>query len=204
MRKIRNIIFDLGGVILDIDIKKTQEAFKKIGFHDIERMFGLGVAESFFKQHEQGAISDDEFIQKIKGAVDQKLDDNVIIDAWNAMLIEYPRERIEFLKQLKEKYRLFLFSNTNGIHVEAFKKLYHTNFNSGSLDDLFEKAYYSHIAGYRKPDHQSFLNILKDSNLKPEETLFIDDALVNVEAAKEVGMHAIHLEAGKTIMDLGL
>jgi putative hydrolase of the HAD superfamily len=201
-QQIRNIIFDLGGVILDIDIKKTQEAFKKIGFKNIEQLFGLGVAESFFKEHERGTITDDEFVEKIRKSSDHAADDNAIIDAWNAMLLEFPKERIEFLQQLKKKYRLFLFSNTNGIHVEAFKKLYHTSFQNGSLDDLFEKAYYSHIAGYRKPDHQSFRNILEDSNLKPEETLFIDDALVNVEAAREVGMKAIHLQPGKTIIDV--
>src|SRR5688500_9014470 len=112
--EIRNIIFDLGGVILDIDIRKTQEAFKKIGFRNIEQMFGIGIAESFFKEHEQGTITDEQFVEKIRNSLDHTIDDKAIIEAWNAMLLQFPKQRIEFLKQLKKKYRLFLFSNTNG------------------------------------------------------------------------------------------
>ncbi len=108
----------------------------------------------------------------------------------------------DFLRDLGRKYRIFLFSNTNGIHLDAFTKLYHTNFNGGSLDDLFEKAYYSHRMGLRKPDLESFRYIINDCNLVAAETIFIDDAEVNVKGAIEAGLKGYHLKNGEAIRDI--
>ena len=204
MQNIRNIIFDLGGVILDIDFKRTERAFVELGVTNFSELFGLGHAESFFKEHEAGKITDDEFLASLQRVATHSLEPEVVQAAWNALLISFPPERIELLKRLKSKYRLFLLSNTNAIHVTAFQKIYREAFNNGVLDELFEKTYYSHKIQLRKPNKEIYEFVLKDKQLKPEETLFIDDALVNVEAARDSGMQAIHLKTGMTILNLGL
>lgn len=196
------IIFDLGGVILDIDISRTNKAFRKLGFENIDDYFGLGHAAGFFRDYEDGSVSDQEFVESVRKMLDYKVSEEQVIKAWNSLLIGFPEERIQYLKKLKQDYRLFLFSNTNGIHQQAFTKMYEEGYG-GILDELFEKAYYSHTEGFRKPDAKGFLHILKENSLKPEETFFVDDAYVNVEAAGKVGIKAVYLEPGKSIMDLG-
>ena len=204
MQNIRNIIFDLGGVILDIDFKRTEKAFVDLGVTNFGELFGLGHAEIFFLDHEAGRITDDEFLASLQKLAKHSLEPEVVQAAWNALLISFPPERIEFLKKIKTKYRLFLLSNTNAIHVTEFHKIYRDAFNNGTLDDLFEKVYYSHKIQLRKPNKEIYEYVLMDKDLQPKETLFIDDALVNVEAARECGMQAIHLKAGMSILDLGL
>lgn len=198
------IIFDLGGVILDIDISKTNQAFRDIGFRDIDDYFGLGHADSFFLDYEKGGVSDEEFVNKVLEKLENKVGKEAVHKAWNALLLDFPEERIQHLKDLKNRYRLFLYSNTNGIHLDQFAEMYRVKFGGEELDALFEKAYYSHVAGFRKPDSKGYLHILEENQLNPSDTYFIDDALVNVEAANAVGIRGIHLKPGQTILDLDL
>ena len=202
MQNIRNIIFDLGGVILDIDFSKTQQAFIDLGITNFAEMYGFTHVDSFFRQHEAGKITDEEFIASLQKMAGISLGTDVIQRAWNALLIRFPAERIELLKKLRQKYRLFLLSNTNAIHVVEFQKIYSNTFQNGSLVDLFDKVYYSNEIGMRKPNAEIYEFVLKDSQLLPEETLFIDDSLPNVEGAKQVGIQAIHLKPGQTMLDL--
>ena len=146
--------------------------------------------------------TDEEFIASLQKMAGSSLGTDVIQKAWNALLIRFPAERIELLKKLRQKYRLFLLSNTNAIHVVEFQKIYSNTFQNGSLVDLFDKVYYSNEIGMRKPNAEIYEFVLKDSQLLPEETLFIDDSLPNVEGAKQVGIQAIHLKPGQTILDL--
>jgi len=204
MSHIKNIIFDLGGVLLNIDIKRTQEHFKNLGVHNIEEYFRFGHGAGAFIDYEAGLINDQQFVESLKGMIGSSVSDQDVIDSWNAMLIDFPKERIEWLKELKKKYRLFLFSNTNAIHLETFRQIYRNAHGGTSLDELFEKAYYSHLIKMRKPDLAAFEFILKDNNLKASETAFVDDFLMNVEAARKVGIKGIHLEPGMTVLDLDL
>jgi glucose-1-phosphatase len=204
MQNIKNIIFDLGGVILDIDFRQMERAFVDLGINNFNDYFGLGKASSFFKDHESGKISDDEFLASIQKLAGDNVQVNEVQQAWNALLISFPPARIEFLKEIRTKYRLFLLSNTNAIHVAAFRKIYQDAFNNGSLDSLFEKVYYSHELGLRKPGKEIYEHVLKENQLTPGETLFIDDALVNVEGARETGMNAILIQPGNSILDLDL
>ena len=204
MLSIKNIIFDLGGVLLNLDFKRTHDRFRSLGIDNIEELFRFGLGSATFMDHEAGLITDEQFLLKLKGLIPTPVTDQQVIDSWNALLVDFPKKRIERLKELKKKYRLFLFSNTNGIHLEWFHQIYRSSYEDTSLEDLFEKAYYSHVIKMRKPDVTAFQFILKDNNLKPEETLFIDDALVNVEAARQAGMEAIHLEPGLDMADLEL
>ena len=202
MTGIKNIIFDLGGVILNIDNKLTEDAFVKLGVKNFHEIFGHGHAASFVLEYEIGKITDEQFISELKKLVGSSVSDEEILDAWNVILLDFPPKRIQLLNDLKKHYRLFLFSNTNALHVVELKRRYRDAFNNNELDDLFEKAYYSQILGMRKPDVESFLYIIKENNLQPEETLFVDDALINIEGANKTGLIGYFLEPGKTILDI--
>ena len=197
----KNIIFDLGGVLLNLDIPKTTLAFEQLGAPEFKSLFGLGRAESLLKAYEVGHINDDEFITDLQQLTGGKGRDEVV-HAWNAMLLDFPKERIQLLAELRKKYDLYLFSNTNAIHLSAFAKTFSDTFNGASLDGEFSKAWYSHLIKLRKPDVAAFEFIIKDGGLNPAESVFIDDALVNVEGARKAGLNGIHLEPGKTILDL--
>ena len=200
---VKNIIFDLGGVILNIDLRKTQDAFTALGVKNIGEVFRMGHIDSFFKSYETGAIDDVEFIASVQNLAGIKLAPEIVIDAWNALLIEFPPERIKFLREIKGKYRLFLLSNTSALHHTRFHEIFKQEFG-GSLDDLFDKAYYSHIIKLHKPDTASYKLIIDENELDPGETLFIDDSAANVDGAERAGLKGIHLAPGKTILDLGL
>lgn len=202
MQQIQNIIFDLGGVLLNLDIQKTENAFVSMGVKNFRELFALGHAASFFKEYEVGSINDDEFITALQKLAGLEFDRAAVIAGWNAMLRDFPAERIELLIKLKKKYRLFLFSNTNAIHLAAFQQTYSSAFGGNLLDDLFEKAWYSHAINLRKPDVKAFEYILQDKQLQPHQTLFIDDALVNVEGARAAGIQGYHLEPGKTVLEI--
>jgi HAD superfamily hydrolase (TIGR01509 family) len=202
MKGIKNIIFDLGGVILNIDNKLTGEAFLKLGVRNLPEIFGHGHAASFVRAYEIGKISDEQFITEFKRLGSLTADDSAILDAWNALLLDFPPARIQLLKDLKKHYRLFLFSNTNSLHVAELKKRYRAAFGNQELDDLFEKSYYSQILGMRKPDAMGFQHIMKENDLEPGQTLFVDDALINVTGARAVGLQGFYLEPGKTILDI--
>ena len=201
MTGISNLIFDLGGVILELDIKKTLDAFRDMGMRNSDQQFGIGMAAGFFKEHEAGRISDEEFIEKIRGELTGEVSNEQITTAWNALLLHFPPERIELLKHLKSKYRLFLFSNTNGIHYIRLREIYSASF-PGQLEDLFERAYFSHSAGIRKPDAGAYELIIKENSLIPEESLFIDDALINIEGAIKTGLKGLYLPSGISITDI--
>ena len=201
MDNVKNIIFDLGGVIMDIDVKQTLHAFTKLGIKNIENYFGHGFASSFFSDHEAGRISDEEFLNEIKKLLTAEVSDEDVINAWNALLLRFPPERIKLLKELKSSYRLFLFSNTNAIHYDKFSEIYRDTY-SGELEDLFEKAYYSHSLGQRKPDTAGFELIIKENGLDPKKTLFVDDAFINVEGAIKTGLKGLYLPPGFFITDI--
>ena len=201
MNQIRNIIFDLGGVLLNLDVNKSLDAFRELGFTNIDEYFRIGHAASYFKEYEVGAISDQEFVAAIKAELSSAVSEEQIIEAWNAMLLDFPEHRLNWLKALPANYRIFLFSNTNGIHLESFKASFEKRY-AFNMDELFEQAYYSHIVMIRKPDIASYLKVVDDHGLIKEETLFIDDALVNVEAAISAGIQGFHLTGGMDVTEV--
>ena len=202
MLGIKNIIFDLGGVILNLDNKRTEEAFAKMGVKNLRQSFGLGHADSFFKDYEVGKITDQQFVDSIRtmGGLDG-VTDQEIVDGWNALLLDFPLERIELLKVLGKRYRIFLFSNTNSLHLAALRSIYTQAYGPGALDDFFEKTYYSHLLGMRKPEKESYEYILKENQLEGQETLFVDDAIVNVEGAEHAGLKGLYLRPGISLLD---
>ncbi|HXB07211.1 MAG TPA: HAD family phosphatase [Puia sp.] len=201
MRGIKNIIFDLGGVIINLDNQRTEDAFVALGAKNFREYFGHGFAASFFKEYEIGRIDDRQFIDSVRQLIGLSTSDQAIIDSWNALLLDFPAERIQLLKELRKTYRLFLFSNTNALHLAALQQIWHASFGEGSLDQYFEKTYYSHLMGMRKPDQESFEFILKENELNGQETLFVDDAIVNVEGAEKAGLKGLFLRPGISLLD---
>jgi len=204
MVPVKNIIFDLGGVIINLDFSAAEKAFTALGFEDFKNVFGGGHVTSFIKEYEIGMIDDDQFVREIHKIAKKKNDDEVAIAAWNAMLLDFPPERIQYLKELRKKYRLFLFSNTNALHLKSFRQTFSNSFENTVFDELFEKAYYSHEIKLRKPTKESFDYVVRDAGIDAAETLFVDDMLVNVEGARAAGLQAVQITAGKSILDLGL
>lgn len=199
---IRNIIFDLGGVIINLDNGLTERSFAALGAKDFSKYFGHGFAARFFADYEVGKLSNRQFIDALKSMLGNDTNDEQIIFAWNAMLLDFRKEKMDLLKTLGKKYRLFLFSNTNALHLEEVRNIFAKQFSGQLLEDYFEKTYYSHILQLRKPDKNSFEWIVKENELNAEETILIDDAMINVEGAREAGLKGYYLEKGKTILDI--
>lgn len=204
MNNIKAIIFDLGGVLLDIDYDKTREAFEHLGVNNFHSLYSQADANPLFQKLETGNITEDEFYEQVKILADKNVTKQMIMNAWNAMLLNFRKESILELKRLKKKYKIFLLSNTNYIHLQAFNKIYQETVADVPFEILFDKVYFSHELGLRKPNVEPFQYVLKENNLIPSETLFIDDSLQNVEGAKNVGMQTIHFKTGMTIENLGL
>ena len=203
MRSIKNIIFDLGGVILNIDFKKTNDAFHLLGLENFSQHINQFHITDLFLNYETGQIDDMEFIDSVAKLSSKPMPEDKIVEAWNALLLDFPKERIDLLKKIKSQYRTFLLSNTNSIHLKEFQERLH-NEQGVYLEDLFERAYYSHVVKLRKPNADIFELVLKENNLEPSETLFIDDTESNFEEAKNLGIQIFHLKPGMSITDIEL
>ncbi len=188
-----NIIFDLGGVILNIDYKRTERAFKQLGGKRFPQIFTKFKQEQFFNRFERGELTAGDFREAIRKHLKLSLSDEAIDEAWNDMLLDLPAERLQLLKQLKPDYRLFLLSNTNAIHYTAFHHIIKKQHDLHSLQPFFEAVYYSNKVGARKPEPAIYRLILDNHDLSPAQTLFIDDSPQHVEGARNVGLQAYHL-----------
>ncbi|GEO02479.1 hydrolase [Adhaeribacter aerolatus] len=196
---IKNIIFDLGGVIINIRFQLALDAFQKLSKSGKVLEFTQQQQSALFDAYETGRISDTEFRDGLRQHYEIEATDEEIDAAWNALLLDIPKERIALLRELGKKYRLFLLSNTNAIHLVKFTQLVADKFTIPSLDALFEKTYYSHLIGQRKPDAIVFEQILAQNNLQAAETLFVDDSIQHIEGAKTVGLHTLFLAPPLTI-----
>ncbi len=204
MQKIENIIFDLGGVLLDIDYNLTRIAFEKLGVVHFDKMYSQANADKLFQKLETGDISEDKFYKEINRSTGLHLSENEIRDAWNAMLLSFREESLTFLDHIRDRYKIYLLSNTNNIHLKSFYEIYHQKERKKSFEQYFDKAFYSFEIGLRKPEAVCYEWVLKDLKIEPEKTLFIDDSINNIEGAKIVGLQTEHLTAGKKIENLGL
>ena len=187
MTSIKNIIFDLGGVLFHIDYNKTIQKFKSLGIKNFHKHYCQKEQNALFDSLEVGKISFDNFIKSIKTIIPSR-SEKEIINAWNAMLIGMPKENIDLLKNISEKYRLYLLSNTNIIHIEYINRYLFKNYQLKSLNPLFSKVYLSHEIGMRKPDISTFEWDIKDANISAKETLFIEDSIQHIENAQKVGI----------------
>jgi HAD superfamily hydrolase (TIGR01509 family) len=199
---IRNIIFDLGGVLLNLDMEKTSKAFRDLGMKDFDKHFTQAKQSGVFDDFDCGKTSPAEFRSSLKKHLPEIVSDEQIDAAWNAMLLDLPKERLELLQALGKKYRLFLLSNTNEIHVTAFSAYLEKTFGKKDFSDYFENWYYSCRIGMRKPDAEIFEFVLRENKLQAEETIFIDDSIQHVEGAKLCGIRSLLLSKNENVRGL--
>lgn len=194
MIQIRNIIFDLGGVLLNIDYHATIDAFKALGVQNFEGFFTQAAQSHLFDRLDTGQISPEAFRQELRDISGIAMSDADIDQAWNAMLLDLPQQRIPLLEDARMHYRTFLLSNTNAIHYPAYTQYLKDAHGYESLALLFEKHYLSHDIGMRKPDVEVFEWVLQQNGLLASETLFIDDTLQHVQGARKAGLWAYWLD----------
>jgi putative hydrolase of the HAD superfamily len=197
-KNIRNIIFDLGGVILNVDYHKTENAFKNLGIVDFEKIFSQVQQSKLVDKFETGEISSAEFRTNLRKMCGFDINDKIIDKAWNAMILDLPNSRIKLIEKLRFQYKIFLLSNTNQVHIDYCIQ----NFDFENLTSKFNKIYLSHEIHLRKPDTQTYEFVLNDSQIQASQTLFIDDTPKNVESAKRAGLNAYLIANGETINDL--
>jgi putative hydrolase of the HAD superfamily len=202
MKAYKNLIFDIGDVIIDIDYKATVAEFQKLAVVDFSTIVSYSKQNPIFDLFETGKISTQEFSGELKQFLRPGTTDEHILAAWNAILIDYPAYKIELLKELKNQYRTFALSNINEIHVNTINQEVKHRFGIDSFSTLFHYACYSNEVGYRKPDKEIYKLVLDRENLMPGETFFVDDKAENVEAAKELGIQAVQLTDRNKLKEL--
>lgn len=198
-KQIKNIIFDWGGVLTDLDFGKCNNAFKSIGIDDF---LNLTKEKALFLEFEKGLVKTDEFRSGLKKLASCEISDKDLDEAWMTVLCDLPCERWKILKDVQGYYRTFILSNTNPIHVEGYFKYLQGIYGVPGYNHLFEKVYFSYELGMRKPDAEIFEYVLKDSNLDPAETLLIDDTPQNIKTAEKIGINTYLLQPPFTIVDL--
>jgi FMN phosphatase YigB (HAD superfamily) len=200
MKNIKNIIFDYGNVIFNIDFRRAQQAFKELGISNPEEFFGHRHQDPIFDKFDRGEVTAGEFRVYIRQKIgNPAITDQQITDAWNSLLLGIAPGNHELLLKLKDRYRTFLLSNINDIHYQYIMNYLKTDFGFDGNEHLFEKTYYSHLVGKRKPEIDFFEQVLAENNLKPGETLFIDDSPQHLEAAKTLGIQTFLMTAPDTL-----
>jgi FMN phosphatase YigB (HAD superfamily) len=200
--EIKNIIFDWGGVITDLHLEATKNAFRQLGIDLFDESVPHIHFDDLFIPFETGKITPGEFRNRLRKFSQKELSDQQIDSAWNAMLGNLPAARWELLASAGRIYRTFLLSNTNAIHLGYYFQYLQGIYGTFGYTHLFEKAYFSHLLGLRKPNRDIFEYVLQDTGIRPYETLFIDDFKENIETARKIGFQTIHLVLPRTLTDL--
>lgn len=198
---IDTIIFDFGGVLINIDYHKTIEAFKDLGIEDFEERYSQASQSSLFNDLEVGNISAQRFVNELLPLLPAGTSPNQVVRAWNAMILDVPARSVELLKSLQGKYRLFLLSNTNEIHIpKALNEWRKTT--DIEFYDCFEHVYLSHEMRMRKPNEEIFQRVCEEQSIRPENAVFIDDSLQHIVGAGKVGLNTVHLTPDMSLYSL--
>lgn len=197
---IQNVIFDFGGVIIDIDYDAVRQAFEEIGMQDVRSFYQHDDHSKLVTDLETGLISEDDFRETIIQKIDRNLSHEKFDKAWNAIIKDVPAERVQLLEELAKHFNLYLLSNTNIIHYRKYMRDFEKK-HGKSLRDLFQKAYFSHEIKLRKPDKSIFTWVLEDAGIKAGKTMFIDDSETNIQAAEEVGLRTLYKPQHEELTD---
>jgi putative hydrolase of the HAD superfamily len=200
--EIKNLIFDLGGVIINLDVNRTFQAFADLASRSLEEVKSNISEKRFFNEYEKGLLTDDEFRANIRTLLNTNVTDAQIDTAWNAMLLDIPAEKYKLLLKLKSNYKVFLLSNTNNIHLESVNQIVFNDTGQSDLSFYFHKDYYSHLMKMRKPDTEIFEQVLLENNLVANQTYFLDDNLENIKGAKSIGIQTAHITSPELVLSL--
>ncbi len=206
MSGFKNVIFDLGGVIIHLDIDRSAHEFQKlIPPFDFDTFVGKQLQLKLYSEYECGLISTDDFFTRFKQHYQTDISFSEFKRCWNAMILKLPKENIEFLNYLRKAGKsVFLLSNINPIHAEYVELVYEGLMTNGSFRSHFNRAYYSYEMGMRKPNAEIYAYLLKEHALNPTETVFIDDNRFNIESAASLGIQVIHFANPDTLCTLKL
>jgi len=199
--KIEAIIFDFGGVIINIDYNATIQAFKDLGITDFEGLYSQAAQSDLFNDIETGRISAQQFINGLLQLLPSGTTTHQVVRAWNAMILDIPSERIDLLLSLKNKYQIYLLSNTNSLHIEDALRKWNI-VSDRTIDTIFDHVYLSHEMGMRKPDLEIFESVCNEQGLNLETTLFIDDSIQHIDGANKLGLNTYHLKEGTELHDV--
>ena len=199
---INAIIFDLGGVLLDINYRLTIEAFINLGCSDFESIYTQQKQSQLFDDFETGKVSSETFRKSLQKQMEFSISNVEFDNAWNKMLLQLPEQRIELLEKLNKKFSLFLLSNTNEIHIKAFKKIISSSIGYERFENCFKKVYFSSEIGNRKPNASCFEMVLSENKLSAAKTLFIDDSIQHVEGAYKIGIKTLLIESGEELVSI--
>jgi FMN phosphatase YigB (HAD superfamily) len=199
---IKNIIFDFGGVILDIEPQLTLDALKELGFEDLSVFASPDFQKNVMDKFERGILCPETFRNKVREYMSSKTCNQDLDDAWNALLLDIPENRIRTLEQVKQHYNIYLLSNSNEIHYDMYLRDLQLRFGYRDFDQLFHKAYFSFDLHLSKPNTDIFEFVMYQHKMRPAQTLFIDDTLEHINAAHSLGMQVHHLQKTEQIPDL--
>jgi putative hydrolase of the HAD superfamily len=197
---VKNILFDLGGVLYHISYLKTIEAFKNVGIENAAHIYSQKQQSQLFDLFETGKISEENFFIELKQFA-SKTSTKELKTSWNSMLLGMPVEYLQLLKNLKKKYNLYLLSNANVTHIKHVKADLQKNNGIKNVESLFDKAYFSQEIGMRKPHKETFKWVLDDAGIKANETLFVEDSMQHIEGAKLAGLHCCHISSNKALTE---
>lgn len=200
-KRYKNLIFDLGGVIINLDMDRTVRMFSEMSGRRYEEIMPRFYTTELFIDFEKGLMNETYFREGINELLGTDFSDEEIDSAWNAMLLDIPEERVRLLQRLNKDHDLYLISNTNEIHVPVFNRILEKTTGLPDLSSLFKKIYYSHEVNLRKPDTDIYKLVLEENNLDPEETILIDDRLDNLKGAEHVGIDGVQVTEKYTILD---
>lgn len=208
MREIKNIIFDLGGVIINLDTQRTIQEFNALSTFPFQQLYTQAEQMELFNEFDKGKISDFDFFSELRKQIGYEGPEIDLLKAWNAMLGDVPEHRLDLLVDMKQNYATFLLSNTCEPHITAFEHDLYLNHGVKNFNDYFDEVYYSCRLGMRKPDKEIFEFVLDKNNLDPEETVFIDDSIQHVKGAGACGIKAYllpkNMEVGQLLKELNL
>jgi len=199
LSNIETIVFDLGGVLVNLDLDNTIKAFEDMGIDRPDRFIQPGLHSDIFLKLELGEISEEEFYSGIRELAGRDIPDKAIRNAWCALLTDFPEVRVRIIEKLKNNHRVILLSNTNSIHLNYFDGMAD---GYKSLSELFHKVYYSFLLHDHKPNISVFKKIIELENLVPDKTLFVDDAQKNILSAGEAGMQTLLITPEKQMEDI--
>ena len=188
MKAIKNVILDLGGVIINIDPMRTAEYLAAHGVNDIETFFARLEEARVFERVELGKINEEEMLDEIRRLIPKSPPKEILRAAWNSLLLDIPAERGAIVQRLAAKYPLYLLSNTSPGHIAIIDDMVQRQFAWKSLREPFVQTFYSYEMGARKPEGAIYAHMLEESGLNPEESVFLDDTLANLEKAREFNL----------------
>lgn len=199
--KFKAVIFDFGNVIINIEFQRIYQAFAKFTSKPVFYIEKRITEDQIFRRYESGQFTDEEFRDVIRQTLGFPLSDHEVDTAWNAILLDIPTDRIDLIHNIRQKYPVYLLSNTNNIHITASNNYLKKTHGIRSLNELFDKLYLSYEMGLWKPDAEIYREVLRTNKLQPNEVIFFDDNLHNIESAKALGMQTILVDPPTSIIE---